>query len=87
MKKERDSQLGDLSGRIKSLDQFTGSLVARSRSEGEAEVEAEVIPITDAPVGRVPSPRRSRVFLRNGEGHGFFADLTITAPLTRTAVD
>ncbi len=89
MKKERDSQLGDLSGRIKSLDQFTGSLVARSRSEGEAEaeVEAEVIPITDAPVGRVPSPRRSRIFLRNGEGHGFFADLTITAPQPRTAVD
>lgn len=83
MKKERDSQLGDLSGRIKSLDQFTGSLVAPPRSE----VEAEVIPITEPSVGRVPRPRPSRVFLRKGEGHGFFADLTLTAPLVRTAIE
>lgn len=87
MKKERDSQLGDLSGRIKSLDQFTGSLVARARSEVEVEVEAEVIPITESSAGRVPRPRRSRIFLRNGEGHGFFADLTVTAPPARAAIE
>ena len=83
MKKERDSQLGDLSGRIKSLDQFTGSLVAPPRTE----VEAEVIPITEPSVGRMPRPRRSRIFLRNGEGHGFFADLTVTAPPARAAIE
>jgi hypothetical protein len=81
MKKERDSQQGDLTGRIKSLEQFTGTLVARVAPEVEA------IPINDAPVVRVPTPRRSRIFLRHGEGHGFFADLTITAPLPRTALD
>ena len=83
MKKERDSQLGDLSGRIKSLDQFTGSLVATPRSEAEAEV----IPIIEPSVGQVPRPRRSRVFLRKGEGHGFFADLTLTAPLAPAAIE
>lgn len=81
MKKERDSQQGDLTGRIQSLEQFTGSLVARRAPEVEA------IPINEAPVAQVPTPRRSRIFLRNGEGHGFFADLTITAPLQRAAIE
>jgi hypothetical protein len=81
MKKERDSQQGDLTGRIKSLDQFTGTLVARPQSEEEA------VPIAEVPAGRVSQPRRSRIFLRNGEGHGVFADLTITAPLPRAAIE
>jgi hypothetical protein len=81
MKKERNTQQGDLTGRIKSLEQFTGSLVARRAPEAEA------IPINDEPVAQMPTPRRSRVFLRHGEGHGVFADLTITAPLARAAIE
>ena len=40
MKRERDKhvgQVGDLSGRIKALDMFTGSLVARSAPEAAPE--------------------------------------------------
>lgn len=88
MKRERgkhDDQTGDLSGRIKALDMFTGSLVARS--EPEAVAEAEVIPIHQAVPARPPLPRRSRVFLRHGEGPGAFAELTLTAPRPRVAVD
>ncbi|MCP3420694.1 hypothetical protein [Nocardioides pinisoli] len=83
MKHDRDTQGIDLTGRIKSLEQFTGSLVARPAAEDGAGPDADVIPIHEVPRSRVPAPRRSRVFLRNGSGHGFFADLTVTAPRPR----
>jgi hypothetical protein len=78
MKRERDNQDVDLGGRIRSLEQFTGALVSRPAVDDRPN--ADVIPIREAPVSLVPMPRRSRVFLRGGEGHGAFADLTVTAP-------
>jgi hypothetical protein len=89
MKRERDKHdgsVGDLSGRIKALDMFSGSLVARP-GQPEPEPAAEVIPIHQVVPPRVPLPRRSRVFLRHGAGHGAFAELTLTAPRPRVAVD
>lgn len=80
MKNERNAQVSDLSGRLKELEHFTGALVRR-------EPEPEAIPINEAPVSRVPVPRRSRIFLRSGGGHGVFADLTLTAPLPRAAIE
>ena len=82
MKHDRDNQGIDLTGRIKSLEQFTGSLVAR-----QPEVGHEPVPIHEAPPTRVPTPRRSRVFLRGGGGHGVFAELTLTAPHPHVAMD
>lgn len=79
MKRENNTQISNLAGRLKDLEHFTGALVPRQ------EPEAEVIPINEAPAARVPVPRRSRVFLRSGEGHGVFAELTLTAP--RPAID
>ncbi|MBD3944985.1 hypothetical protein [Nocardioides ganghwensis] len=88
MKRDRDNQGIDLSGRIKSLEQFTGSLVARHPEAGDGQ---EQIPINEAPPTRVPNPRRSRIFLRSGGGHegghGVFADLTLTAPHPSVATD
>jgi len=81
MRKQRDDMSWDVSGRIKALEQFTGALVARPAGESDG------IPVNDVPLARVPVPRRSRVFLRNGGGHGAFADLTLTAPVPRTALD
>ena len=81
MKQRRDTQGIDLTGRIKSLEHFTGSLVRRA--EGADDRAAEVVPIDDAPLARMPAPRRSRVYLRGGRGQGVFADLTVTAPLPR----
>ena len=82
MRKHRnDDTTWDVTGRIKALEQFTGALVERSRAEGEA------IAIHEAPPTRVPEPRRSRIFLRSGGGHGVFADLTLTAPQPRPALD
>lgn len=81
MKRERDHHVEDLSGRIKSLDMFTGSLVARP----QAEPAAEAVPVHEAAPSRLPLPRRSRVFLRHGAGT--FAELTLTAPRPRAAVD
>ena len=87
MKHDRDTQGIDLTGRIKSLEQFTGALVARPATRDGRRPDADVIPIHEAPRSRVPAPRRSRIFLRSGGGHGSFADLTLTAPLPRPAVD
>lgn len=81
MKRERNHHVEDLSGRIKSLDMFTGSLVARS----QPEPAVEAVPVHEPAPLRVPLPRRSRVFLRHGAG--VFADLTLTAPRPRAAVD
>lgn len=74
MKHERNTQVMDIAGRLKELEHFTGGLAASRQPEPEA------IPVSEAPATRVPEPRRSRVFLRNGEGHGVFAELTLTAP-------
>ncbi len=77
----RDNDPGiDLTGRLKDLEHFTGTLVRRFS-------DAESIPINETPVTQIPVPRRSRIFLRSGEGHGVFADLTLTAPRPRPALD
>ena len=78
MKHENKTQVSVLAGRLKDIEHFTGSLAPR-------QPDAEVIPINEDAVTHVPVPRRSRVFLRHGEGHGVFAELTLTAP--RPALD
>ena len=78
MKHESKTQVLDLAGRLKDVEHFTGALASR-------QPDTEVIPINEAAVTRVPVPRRSRVFLPHGEGHGVFAELTLTAP--RPALD
>ena len=87
MKHDRNAQGIDLTGRIKSLEQFTGALVARPGPETTDGPDADVIPIHEAPRSRVPAPRRSRILLRSGGGPGSFAELTLTAPLPRLPVD
>lgn len=84
MKRERHNQGIDLTGRIKALEQFTGSLVARPQAEA---VDHDAIPVNEPPATRMPTPRRSRIFLRSGEGHGVFADLTVTTPVPRAVTD
>ena len=71
----------DLAGRLRDLEHFTGQRSAARESEPDA------IPVHE-PQGRsVPVPRRSRIFLRHGGGHGVFAELTLTAPRPRPALD
>lgn len=67
----------NMAERLRHVESLTGGLT-RHRADPEA------IPQNAAPVGLVPVPRRSRIFLRNGEGHGEFADLTLTAPIVRS---
>ena len=49
MKHDRNAQGIDLTGRIKSLEQFTGALVARPGPETTDGPDADVIPIHEAP--------------------------------------
>lgn len=79
MKRDNDPGI-NLAGRLKDLEHFTGSLAGRGG-------DADSIPVNDIAVTRIPVPRRSRVFLRNGAGHGVFAELTLTAPRPRAALD
>lgn len=66
----------NMAERLRHVESLTGGPVRR-------RADPEAIPQNGAPVGLVPVPRRSRIFLRNGEGHGEFADLTLTAPIVR----
>ncbi len=76
MTDQQDDQIAQRAHRLQEVERLTGSLVAlRPAPE----------PIREAPLSLVPVPRRSRVFLRHGEGHGAFAEMTLTAPLRRSA--
>jgi hypothetical protein len=79
MRHDRNIHRIDLTGRIKSLEHFTGTLVAR-----QPEVGHEPNPVDVVAPERLPTPRRSRIYLRGGggreAGHGVFAELTLTAP-------
>ena len=79
MKRQTDNQTSNLAGRLKDVEHFTGSLAGRH--------EDEPMPINATRATCVPVPRRSRVFLRTADGHGAFADLTLTAPHPRPALD
>jgi hypothetical protein len=72
--KNDNSETWDVAGRIKALEQFSGSLVVRPRAESDA------IPVHEPAPVRVPVPSRSRIFVRGAEGFGAYADLTVTAP-------
>lgn len=74
--KARTEQISNMAERLRHVESLTGGLVRRP-------VDPEAIAQIEAPVGLVPVPRRSRVFLRHGKGHGEFADLTLTAPIVR----
>lgn len=72
--RDHDSfDISDLSGRLAELEGLTGTLLPQR--------EPEVVVIAEAARPLIPVPRRSRVFLRHGEGPGSFADLTLTAPV------
>jgi hypothetical protein len=77
-----DDQPSNLAGRLKDLEHFTGALVGGR--EQVPDHEPKTMPISKT---CIPVPRRSRVFLRTGDGHGAFADLTLTAPHPRVALD
>lgn len=63
--------------RLKQIEALTDGSMQRT-------VEPEPGPEMETPVGLVPVPRRARVFLRHGEGHGTFAELTLAAPVARS---
>lgn len=68
---------GHMADRLRHLELLTGGLARRT-------AEPEEIPENGPPAQLVPVPRRARVFLRHGEGHGTFAELTLTAPKVRS---
>lgn len=71
-----------ISGRLRELEKLSGALLARRTPE-----VVEVVEDADPARGLVPVPRRSRIFLRHGEGHGTFAEVTVTAPPQRPTTD
>lgn len=78
MSSKSSATISELAGRLKELEHFT---------RGAGRPEPDAVPINEAAPMLVPVPRRSRIFLRHGEGHGAFADLTLTAPLPRVVTD
>ena len=78
MTNEWDNQISERAGRLREVERLTGSVVALRPGSQPAPAPATRVSV-------VPVPRRSRVFLRHGEGHGVFAEMTLTAPLRRSA--
>jgi hypothetical protein len=76
---EHRMDTSEIAGRLAELERITGGLLPRR--------EPEVVVIPEAVRPLIPVPRRSRVFLRRGEGHGAFADFTVTAPHIRHVTD
>ena len=73
-----DQSNDHMAERLRQVGSLTGGFVRRP-------VRTDAVAEDAPPVTLVPVPRRSRVFLRNGEGHGAFADLTLTAPISRSS--
>lgn len=71
------TETNSLADRLKQLESLPGAFVRR-------QPKLDATPHVEPPAPRIPAPRRSRVFLRGGEGFGVFADLTLTAPITRS---
>lgn len=80
-RKNDNDMTWDVAGRIKELEQFSGPLVVRPRSEADA------IPIHEPAPARVPVPSRSRIFVRGADGSGAYADLTVIAKGPRPTTD
>ncbi len=81
-----DQWAGLLLGRLKELGELEQTVLPR-RVPGSAPAVTGMGVMAEVPRGLVPVPRRSRVFLRHGEGHGSFAGLTVTAPRVRHVTD
>lgn len=79
--KAGQTEHSDAAAQLKHLDYVTDVLATRRPAD------ADVIPIHPVAALRVPAPRRSRVFLRHGGGHGVFAEVTLTAPRPLPAHD
>ena len=73
MSDHRSMDTSEIAERLAELERLTGTFLPQR--------EPEVVVIPEAARPLIPVPRRSRVFLRHGEGHGTFADLTLTAPV------
>lgn len=72
-----DEGNGIMAERLQQLESLTGGL-------GRPAPEPEAVPENEPRVSLVPAPRRARIFLRHGEGHGTFAELTLAAPIMRS---
>lgn len=70
---------GIMTERLRQLESLTSGLVRRG-------AEPEAVQEGGAAASLIPKPRRVRVFLRHGEGHGTFAELTLTAPAARSSL-
>ena len=81
MSSKKSTHVSEFAGRLKELEHFTGSLVPRLDPDPEPEAEVVRAPRL------VPVPRRTKIFLRHGDGPGVFAEMTLTAPHPRTSTD
>ena len=65
-----------MAARLSRVGEGSRALTRRHRA---AVPDVEPLPETKRPV--VPAPRRARMFIRHGGGHGVFSDVTLTSPV------
>lgn len=71
------SEMSAMAGRLRQIEESTrAALLHRQQMASQGAIE--LLPEPARMV--VPVPRRGRMFIRHGEGHGGFSDVTLTSP-------
>ena len=70
------SEMSGMAGRLRQVEESArAALLQRQQMVSLSAVE-----LLPEPTRLVPVPRRGRMFIRHGEGHGAFSDVTLTSP-------
>lgn len=70
------SETSGMAGRLRQVEESTRAALLQ-RQQVVSRSALELLP---EPTRVVPVPRRGRMFIRHGEGHGAFSDVTLTSP-------
>lgn len=73
------SETPGLAARLRQIEDSARAALAQRQERLAQSAAIELLPEPARVV--VPVPRRGRMFVRHGEGHGAFSDVTLTSPV------
>lgn len=73
------SEMAGMAARLRQIDESARAALVQRQEWLVPQDAIELRP--EPPRVVVPVPRRGRMFIRHGKGHGSFSDVTLTSPL------
>lgn len=70
------NQTNGMAARLRQIDESTRLALVQRQEPAEGADDGQGQPARLVP----PVPRKARMFIRHGEGHGTFSDVTLTSP-------